>query len=140
MSDTTEHDALPNPDAPATIAAAPEQPQEPGWKTGFHKIPLTTPIKRGETEITEVIVRRPMGGDLRGCSPQGLLNVEIDTMFKVLPRVTMPPLLLHELEQSVMPADLMEMVAAVKDFFTTPEERAFIEQMQARAREQMANP
>lgn len=138
MTDSTEHDALLNPDAPA--AAAPEPTQEPGWKTGFHKITLTSPIMRGETAINEVTVRRPMGGDLRGCSPQGLLNVEIDTMFKVLPRVTMPPLLLHELEQSVMPADLMEMVAAVKDFFTTPEERAFIARMQARAQEQMANP
>lgn len=120
------------PDAPAaTDAAASETSAIDNSK--FRKVPLTTPIMRGETAIAEVTVRKPMGGDLRGCSAPNILMMDMDTMLTILPRVTMPPLLPFELETAVDPLDLMELVGAVKGFFMTAQEKAMVEAMQAQA-------
>lgn len=54
------------------------------------KIKLSVAIKRGEKEINEVSLRNPMGGDLRGVSGLGLIQLETDAVCKVVGRVSDP--------------------------------------------------
>ncbi|HDF2344649.1 TPA: phage tail assembly protein, partial [Morganella morganii] len=53
---------------------------------------LDEPIRRGETEIREVVVRKPNSGALRGVRLQALLEMDVNYMTDVLPRVTTPAL------------------------------------------------
>jgi hypothetical protein len=40
-------------------------------------ITLDTPIKRGETSIASVEVRKPVSGELRGCNLTDLLQMDV---------------------------------------------------------------
>lgn len=76
---------------------------------------LDTPIARGDTTITEVTVRKPMSGELRGLALADLLNLEVNALRKVLPRITSPAL--TDIEVGRMdPADLVDMGSKVAGF------------------------
>lgn len=76
---------------------------------------LDTPIIRGNTTIAEVTVRKPMSGELRGLALVDLLNLEVNALRKVLPRITNPPL--TDLEVGRMdPADLVDIGTKVAGF------------------------
>lgn len=79
------------------------------------KIALDTPIKRGETEITAIELRKPDAGALRGCSLRGILDLQADDLIKLLPRITEPPLTVHEAAR-LDPADLVQMGAVIAGF------------------------
>lgn len=84
-------------------------------------ITLTTPLKRAGKEIKEVTITDVMGqsGTLRGLSLVALLNADVNTLLKLLPRVTEP--MLMELELASMPPwDFQELAAAVIDFLSPP--------------------
>ena len=69
------------------------------------RIPLDTPIKRGETEITELQLRKPASGELHGLSLSALLNIDAGAVITLLPRITTPSLTADE-AQRLDPADL----------------------------------
>lgn len=76
---------------------------------------LDEPIKRGDSEIPSVELRKPVSGELRGLNLTDLLQMDVSALHKVLPRITMPPLTEHEV--AVMDtADLMQMGAKVAAF------------------------
>lgn len=81
-------------------------------------IPLDTPIKRGETTIGSVELRKPNAGELRGISLINLLQMDVDSLIKVLPRITTPSLTAIE-AASLDPADLVQMGAAVSSFLVS---------------------
>jgi len=69
---------------------------------------LDAPITRGNTAITEVIVHKPQSGALRGIRLQALLEMDVESIMTVLPRVTTPSL--SKTEIIVMePADLIQL-------------------------------
>ncbi|QJT82045.1 phage tail assembly protein [Kosakonia sp. MUSA4] len=70
-------------------------------------VTLETPIKRGEQLINAVTLMKPNAGSLRGLSLAAVANAEVDTLIKVLPRITSPSLT----EQEVAALDLADMVA-----------------------------
>ena len=76
---------------------------------------LDTPIKRGDTEITEVHVRKPASGELRGCTLTDLLQMDVATLQRVLPRITTPTLTEQEVAR-MDPADLMQFGTEVSSF------------------------
>jgi hypothetical protein len=78
-------------------------------------ITLDTPIVRGSTEITEVTLRKPVSGELRGVSLTDLLQMDVLALRKVLPRITAPSLTDHEIGQ-MDPADLVQMATEVAGF------------------------
>lgn len=78
-------------------------------------VPLETPIKRGDTTIASVMVRKPQAAELRGVSLQDLVTLEVTSLIRVLPRVTVPTLLQQEVEQ-MDPADLLALGAEVVGF------------------------
>ena len=85
-------------------------------------VPLSAPLKIGEAEITEVIVRKPGSGELRGVKLQSLMVSDVDELYKVLPRVTIPNLMPHELDK-VEPCDLVQLSGALLTFLLTPSQR-----------------
>ncbi len=85
-------------------------------------IELDEPIKRGATEITEVTLRKPVSGELRGVSLMDLAQMDVLALRKVLPRISSPSL--TDVEVGTMcPADLMQCGVAVAGFLLTKKMR-----------------
>lgn len=78
-------------------------------------ITLDTPIKRGETEITSVVLRKPAAGELRGVTLTDLLQMDVAALSRVLPRITSPTLTEADVN-GMDPADLTQMGSAVAGF------------------------
>lgn len=83
-------------------------------------VTLDTPIKRGNSFITEVTLRKPNAGELRGVSLAELLQMKVDALQTVLPRITNP--ILHKQDMATLdPADLVNMGTVVVGFLLTKE-------------------
>ena len=86
-------------------------------KPAFKTITLDDPIKRGDTEITEITLRRPLGGDLRGLTLIDVSMAKVDALATLLPRISQP--VIHANDVKTMDAaDLMDIGLEVADFFT----------------------
>lgn len=81
-------------------------------------VTLETPIKRGEQTITEVTLRKPSAGELRGTSLSALMNLDIDALQKVLPRIANPMLTENDVAQ-LDPADLVQLGSVFAGFLLT---------------------
>lgn len=79
-------------------------------------ITLDFPIKRGDTEITQVTLRKPVAGELRGVKLTELLSLDVSAVQHILPRITTPTLQPHEIAQ-LDPADITELGTRVAGFF-----------------------
>jgi len=78
-------------------------------------ITLDTPITRGEQIIETIILRKPQVGALRGTSLAALVNLDVDALQRVLPRITTPTLTEAEIAQ-LDPADLVQLGGAFAGF------------------------
>ncbi|WP_313654786.1 phage tail assembly protein [Pantoea sp.] len=78
-------------------------------------VELDTPILRGKTEITSVTVRKPQSGALRGIRLQALLDMDVNALMTVLPRITTPALTTQEINE-MDPADLVSLSVEVVTF------------------------
>ncbi|WP_211461789.1 phage tail assembly protein [Collimonas silvisoli] len=85
-------------------------------------IMLDEPIKRGDTVISEITIRRPKSGELRGVSLMDLGNLSVAALQTVLPRITQPTLTAHEVA-GMDPADLTEIGAEVAVFLVKKADR-----------------
>lgn len=101
-------------DTTAAAAATPAPAKNPNQEV----ITLDTPIIRGETEIKEVTLRKPMSGELRGVSLIELAQMDVLSLRKVLPRISTPSLTDHEIGR-MDPADLLQCGVAVGSFLLT---------------------
>ena len=91
------------------------QPQNKPVPDGVVIITLETPIKRGTTEISEIKLRKPTAGALRGVSLAELLQMNVSALQVVLPRISEPTLVKHEVDQ-LDPADLVACALEVAGF------------------------
>ncbi|QDQ87647.1 phage tail assembly protein [Alcaligenaceae bacterium SJ-26] len=90
-------------------------------------VTLDAPIKRGETEITEIVIRKPNAGALRGLSLINVVNMDVQTLIKLLPRVSTPTL--TEPEVTLMdPADLAAAGIEVASFLAQKKLRTDFQQ------------
>lgn len=71
-------------------------------------VTLDTPIKRGDQTITTVTLRKPSAGELRGTSLSALVNLDVDALQKVLPRISSPTLTEQDVAR-LDPADLVQL-------------------------------
>ncbi|MEY0536576.1 phage tail assembly protein [Providencia rettgeri] len=71
-------------------------------------ITLDEPITRGATTVSEVVVRKPNSGALRGVRLAALMEMDVDSAILVLPRVTAPALTKAELLM-MAPADMVNL-------------------------------
>ena len=81
----------------------------------FKTVKLDTPLKRGEKEVTEIQIRKPKAGELRGVSLASLVQMEVSEISKVLPRITQPTLTDEEIG-NLDAADLMQLGSEVAGF------------------------
>lgn len=78
-------------------------------------ITLETPLDRGGQKITEVTLRKPRSGELRGVSLTDLLQMDVTALQTVLPRITEP--VLHKPDViNLDPADLVQLGTKVTSF------------------------
>ncbi len=78
-------------------------------------ITLETPITRGDSEIKEVTLRKPGSGELRGINLTDLLQMNVNALHKVLPRISSPSLTEADVAK-LDPADLTDMASEVAGF------------------------
>lgn len=78
-------------------------------------ITLDSPIKRGDQSITSVTLRKPSSGELRGLNLTDLLQMDVNSLKKVLPRITSPILTEQDID-SLDPADLVDLGSSVALF------------------------
>lgn len=78
-------------------------------------VALDTPIVRGEQTITSLTLRKPNAGELRGCSLLDLMQMDVQALHKVLPRISSPSLTEPEI-QRMDPADLVQCGVTVSGF------------------------
>lgn len=90
---------------------------------GVEVVTLDYPIKRGDTEVKEITLRKPMAGQLRGVKLTELLSLDVGAVQMILPRITTPALLPHEIAQ-LDPADITELGTKVAGFFVRKSIRA----------------
>lgn len=85
-------------------------------------VELDTPIRRGAQEIAAVQIRKPNSGELRGLNLVDLGQMHVDSLIKVLPRLTVPAITPIEAAQ-MNPADLLACGAEVASFLLTKRAR-----------------
>lgn len=69
-------------------------------------IVLDTPIQRGATTITDITLRKPLSGELRGLKLVDLLNGDVNATLRLVPRISQPTLT----EQEVAGLDIADLV------------------------------
>lgn len=122
MNETTQ-DLIDNPDAQLQHDAAPGQAAAEPVGSNRETIELDEPIQRGKTTITELQIRKPKAGELRGVSLMELAQMDIAALRKVLPRITAPALTDAEIG-NMAPADIMQCGVAVAGFLVTKKQKA----------------
>ena len=68
-------------------------------------VELETPIKREGEDVAKITLRKPAAGELRGLSLADLINMDVDSIIRVLPRISSPTVSEHEV-RAMDPADL----------------------------------
>jgi hypothetical protein len=69
-------------------------------------IVLDTPIQHGTTTISEITLRKPLSGELRGLKLVDLLNGDVNATIRLVPRISQPTLT----EQDVAGMDIADLV------------------------------
>lgn len=78
-------------------------------------VKLENPITRGKLEISEIELRRPNAGTLKGVALTDVLNMDVNALVVVLPRITTPTLTQRDV-QEMDPADLLQLGQEVSAF------------------------
>ncbi|MBU1605791.1 MAG: phage tail assembly protein [Gammaproteobacteria bacterium] len=110
----------------ATSAPSPATAQPRTAETA--PVTLNAPVVRGETTITDLTLRKPKAGDLRGLTLQDVLQSDVAALIKLLPRISSPALTEHEASE-LEADDLAEIGGTVFGFFMTPAQKAVIKQL-----------
>ena len=97
-------------------------------KRRFVEVPLENPIKRGDTTITKVTLRKPKGGEMRGLTTRDLMNGDVNSVIALIPRISEPALIDQEVE-NLEAEDIAEFSGAISGFFMNAQERAAMNKM-----------
>ena len=79
------------------------------------KIELDTPVTRKGGDVATITLRKPKAGELRGLSLTDLLQMDVNALGKLLPRISNPMLTEAEV-QAMDPADLVQLGGEVAGF------------------------
>ena len=97
-----------------TTKAATEQP-DVQQLADDNTVILDTPICRGTNSIESITLRKPNSGELRGVSLSDLLNLDVASLIKVIPRISNPGITAVE-AAGLDPADLVAIGSKVIGF------------------------
>jgi hypothetical protein len=81
-------------------------------------------FKRGEQTITEITIRKPKTRALRGLTLVNILQLDVDTLAKLAPRITTPALSDNDV-YDLSPSDLTKLSKEVVGFFVKAEDEDF---------------
>jgi hypothetical protein len=85
-------------------------------------IELAQPVKRGQTEVKEITLRRPGSGELRGLKLADLVQGDVNAVIRLVPRISQPTLL----EQEVAALDAYDLTRCADEiavFLQTPPQK-----------------
>ncbi|MEC4090131.1 phage tail assembly protein [Pseudoalteromonas rubra] len=85
-------------------------------KPEFKTVKLETPIARGETTIEEIQLRKPKAGELRGLSLSDLLNLDVNAVTALLPRISDPILTKQDIDDLELD-NLVTLAGEAANFF-----------------------
>ncbi|WP_421865158.1 phage tail assembly protein [Motiliproteus sp.] len=77
---------------------------------------LDSPITQGEKTIDKLTLRKPASGELRGLSLTAILQMEVNELQKLLPRISSPTLTEQHVAE-MDPADLIQAGGIIAGFF-----------------------
>ncbi len=89
-------------------------------KTKLKTINLSGELQVGGKPLTEVNLRAPKSGELRGLSLLELGRISTDEVLKLIPRITMPPLT-DEQASELSASELMEIGMEISNFLVAPQ-------------------
>lgn len=109
--------AAADPAAPAEPAALPMSGIDATGRP-WKRVLFDNPLKRAGAEVTNAIVRKPMGGDLRGAKLVDVYNMDVVAMSQIIPRLTEPTI--HRPEFMAMDGeDIASLSSEVVNFLLT---------------------
>ncbi|MFU1906035.1 phage tail assembly protein [Bordetella avium] len=102
-----------------------QQPEtaQPITNPDVEVVSLDYPIKRSSGDITQLTLRKPKAGALRGVTLMALAQIDVQALKIVLPRICDPILSPAEIID-MDPADLMSVGATVASFFLSKAEKS----------------
>lgn len=119
----TNQELIDNPEAVTPVIqvqnSKTETPDNPNLKT----VDLDEHIKRGNTLIASIDIRKPNAGELRGVSLMDVAQMDVSALRKVLPRITSPSLTDTEIGNLSL-ADIMQCGVIVAGFLLTKQQKA----------------
>ncbi|MDF1687308.1 MAG: phage tail assembly protein [Parvibaculaceae bacterium] len=93
-------------------------PQSPKTDTAQIKtVTLNEPIFMGVDQITSLTIRRPKAGEMRGLNMVSIAQMDVDSFFELLPRISSPILPSEVIQEHMDIADLVACMKAVSEFF-----------------------
>ncbi|MCX8578810.1 phage tail assembly protein [Gilliamella sp. B2717] len=90
------------------------------------QIKLKSGLKSGKSIISELSIRKPLTGDLRGIKLVDFIELDIDSLAKVLPRITTPSIAEHEVYTLDL-IDLSEITRVIAGFLSETSNSATME-------------
>ncbi len=92
-----------------------------------YSVQLDEPIKRGDQVIDVITLRKPKAGELRGLSLQEILQLDVNSLQVLLPRISHPTLTKEDVA-NMDTADLTAVGTELVGFFVQKEkkEQAFL--------------
>lgn len=83
--------------------------------TADNTVQLDQPIKRDGQSIDSITLRKPTAGELRGLQLVSVLNMDVDSLSVLIPRISVP--VVHKVEVLGMdPADITALGIVVGSF------------------------
>lgn len=94
--------------------------------TYSESIQLEEAIKRGESTIDSINLRKPAAGELRGLKLLDLLNGDVNATIRLVPRISNPTLTEQEVA-ALEPADLLSCADVIAAFLQKKEAQTQLE-------------
>ncbi|WP_157946781.1 phage tail assembly protein [Thalassobius sp. I31.1] len=82
----------------------------------MNTVTLNDPVTVDGNPVSEITLRKPTSGELRGLSLVDILRMETTAMLNLLPRITQPPLNAAQLG-ALDPADFTDLAGKTVLFF-----------------------
>lgn len=70
------------------LTATPKTTDAQGRKVAW--VDLDNPLTRGDQKVARVMLRKPLGGDLRGVKLVDVYNMDVTALSLVVPRISEP--------------------------------------------------
>lgn len=96
---------------------------QPAANPDVQVVVLDCPITRSSGNITQLTIRKPKAGALRGVTLMALAQIDVQALKVVLPRICDPILAPGEID-NLDPADLMSAGATVASFFLSKADKS----------------